>query len=1138
MRIHLLLMMFAVLMSNYVLSQQKRTVSGNVKDETGAGLAGVSVAAKGGTALTATDGDGHFSVSLSPSQNVLVFSSVGFETQEVNVASQSTINVVLKSAIKENEVVVVTALGVVKQKRQLGFSITNVQGAELSKTNEVNPINALQGRVAGVQIDMGGAGGLMANSKIVIRGNSTLGSNNQPIFVIDGVIMDNDVFNGTGRDFGNDLKNLNMDDFESVSVLKGSAAAALYGTRAINGVILITTKKGKARKGIGVSVNQSITVTDPYAGPDFQNEFGGGTVGAFFTDNRDPNYKANEAWTTKVFPTDPITGEQYIDRQINRELENWGPRMLGQQVRNYDGTMTTYSPKPNNFLDAFQTGMGYNTNVAVEGGSEKTTFRLSYNKNQADGVVSNNSLKKNAFDLRVTHKLTKFLDIDFTAAYTDFVGKNPPRLGGLDAFASYNFGKLFSWMLPRNYDTKYWMQRENYVSKLGGAPDPTNQNETNKAPESRFWFSLFENNYVQREQLLRSRLAVNLTLTSWAKLVLEGNINNIYTKNETKELGQGTNFSGGAYGLGFQNKQSNFLKWMLMFNKDISPDFTFNGYVGGEAQFYKTDYENSTTDGGLIYPGNFFLANSKNPQITRAGVLNRKKFNSLYASADFGYKNMLFLQATFRNDWSSALTYTSDTLKSNNSYNYPAVSLSWIFTETFKRSLPSWITYGKLRANVAALGGDTDPYTLNPGFVFTDYSYGNGQTVPQSTYSSSGKLQPNIKPQNKISREVGVEMRFLENRLGLDVSVYQDNTKNQILRIGAPFESGIDNILINAGNIQNRGIEISLDATPVRNKNFSWTSAINYAVNRNKIVELYQGITEFNLNANVAEISTWAVVGKSYGVLRSQIESNKFQAVDANGKPVADARNGLPILTWRSDSRTAFPKRSGRWQDIGDINAKFRAGWDNTFTYKNFSLNILVDAKIGGDYVAASYRWGTHTGVFPNTLTGRDAEHGGIQWTSQYSNDLGTYDDGVIPKGVFGEGTVVDKPGGGTADVSGMTYQEAYDQKLIEPSHLPQFSYRYGSSSTGVSDFWVLKNSWVSLRQVALSYSFPAKWYSKLKLNNLALSAVGRNLVYLYQSLPYNFNPESNNSNNTASSGEDGFLPKTRTLTFTLRATF
>ncbi|MFT3700797.1 MAG: hypothetical protein QM802_00380 [Agriterribacter sp.] len=808
--------------------------------------------------------------------------------------------------------------------------------------------------------------------------------------------------------------------------------------------------------------------------------------------------------------------------------------MLGQDVRNYDGTMTKYSPQPNNFLDAFQTGMGYNTNVALEGGSEKTTFRLSYNRNQADGVVSNNSLKKNAFDLRVTHKFTKFLDIDFTAAYTDFEGKNPPRLGGLDAFASYNFGKLFSWMLPRNYDTKYWMQRQNYVSKLGGAPDPTNPDETNKAPESRFWFSLFENNYIQREQLLRSRIALNLTLTSWAKLVLEGNINNIYTKSESKELGQGLNFSGGAYSLGFQNKQSNFLKWMLMFNKDITPDFTFNGYVGGEAQQYKTDYETSSTNGGLTYPGNFFLANSKNPITTSGGILNNKKFNSLYASADFGYKNMLFMQATFRNDWSSSLTYSNGT--GNNSYNYPAVSLSWIFTETFKKSLPSWISYGKLRGNIAALGGDADPFVLNPGFAFNGYSYANGQTGPQSTFSSSGVLQPNIKPQNKISKEIGLEMRFLENRLGFDVSLYQDNTKNQILPVNVPYEAGVSSILINAGNIQNKGIEISIDATPVRTKNFTWTSALNYAVNRNKIIELYPGISEYNLGANIAEVSTWAVEGKSYGTIRSSINSTPFQATDANGKPIADPRNGKPILTWRSDARAAFPARSNVLKDVGDINAKFRAGWDNTFNYKNFSLNILVDAKIGGDFVIASYRYGTHTGVFPNSIFGRDAQSGGISWTSAYDNKA--YDDGRIVDGVFATGQMITQANGTQVDVGGLTFQEAYDKGYVEPTHTPQFFYRYGSSSTGVSDYWVVKNSYISLRQVALSYAFPAKWYSKLKLNNLSLSAVGRNLVYLYQTLPYNFNPESNNSNNTAFSGEDGFLPKTRTLVFTLRATF
>ena len=1127
----LLLMLFVVLTGGYAYAQQGKTVSGTVSDESGATLQGVSVAVKGAGAIAATDAAGRFSVSLTNSQNVLVFSSIGYETTEVTIGTQTTLSVILKPSIVESEAVVVTALGVSKQKRQLGYSVTEVKGSELSKTNEINPINALQGRVAGVQIDMGGAGGLMSSSKIVIRGNSTLGTNNQPIFVIDGVIMDNDIFSGNGRDFGNDLKNLNMEDFESVSVLKGSAAAALYGTRAVNGVILITTKKGKHRQGIGVTVNQSVNITDPYAGPDFQNEFGGGTVGDFFTDNRDPNYKANERWTTKVFPTDPVTGLPYIDRGIGRELENWGPRMVGQDVINYDGTPTKYLPQPNNFLDAFQTGVGYNTNVAIDGGTEKSTFRLSYNRNEAEGVVSNNKFTKNAFDLRVTHKFTKFLEVDMSAAYTDFNGKNPPRLGGLDAFASYNFGKLYSWMMPRNYDTKYWSQREHYTSQFGGVPNPGNSAETNLAPETRFWFSLYENNYLQKEQLLRGRVAFTVTLTDWAKLILEGNINNIYTRSESKELGQGLNFTGGLYSLGFQTKESNMQKWMLMMNKDINPDLTLSGYIGGEAQRYKTTYENSSTSGGLSYPGNYYIANSVNQPTTNAGIRNRRSFNSLYASADVGYKDMLYLQATWRGDWSSTLTYSNGT--GNNFYTYPAASLSWIFSETFKNNFPSWISYGKLRGNLAALGGDTDPFRINPGFAFNGYSTANGQTVPLSTYSSGSVLQPNLKPQRKISKEVGLEMRFFENRLGLDVSLYQDNTKNQLLDIGTPTESGVITIFINAGNIRNRGIEISLDATPVRTKSFSWNTALNYAVNRNMIVELYPGRTEFNLGANIGEISTWAVVGKSYGTLRTQIHSTAFEGTDKN-----DPRNGLPIFTWRSDSRTAFPARSNKWQDVGDINAKFRAGWDNTFNYKNFSLNVLLDAKIGGDFVSLSYRYGTHTGVLPNSLPGRDAQNGGIQWTSQYANDGGTYDDGIIPEGVFAPGQIVDKPGGGTADVGGMTYQQAYDQGLVEPSHLPQFFYRYGSSSTGVADYWVFKNSWVSLRQVALSYRIPAKFYEKLKLNALSLSVVGRDLLYLHNSLPYNFNPASNNSNNTAYSGEEGFLPMMRSFVFTLRATF
>ncbi|MFT3932368.1 MAG: SusC/RagA family TonB-linked outer membrane protein [Chitinophagaceae bacterium] len=1122
------LLFFSFLLMGLLAHSQQKTISGTVKNAQGTPISGASVIRKGSVSGTTTNDNGEFSLQAAEG-NTVVVSAIGYTPYSITVKGNGSYNVQLQEGNNNLSEVVVTALGIRKQKRELGYSVTEVKGSELAKTNEVNPINALQGKVAGVQIDQG-AGGLFGNSKIVIRGNSTLGTNNQPIFVVDGVIMDNGTFGGTGRDFGNDLKNLNTEDFESVSILKGSSAAALYGSRAVNGVVLITTKKGTKKKGIGISVTQSVNITNPYAGPRFQNEFGGGSVGAFFTDNRDPNYLPTQSWETKVFPIDPITGKPYIDRQINRELENWGPRFAGQDVINYDGTPTKYVAVPNNFLDAFQKGVGSNTNIAVDGGNDKTTFRLSYNHNDAKGIVPNNTLKKDAFDLRLTHDLSKRIHIDAGVSYSDFYGLNPPRNGGLDAFASDNYGKLFTWAVPRNYDTKYWNRPQEYISKLGGTPDPTNPTgqETNFAPEIRFWFQKAENKYSQREQQLRGRLTVTADLTSWAKFIVEGNFMNINIKNETKELGQSADFVGGSYSLGFDTKYSKFFKAMLMMNKDINKDFSISGYIGAEAQ--RQTYTNSTTstNGGLLYPGNYFLANSVKPVILSGGdgngpgIYYNKSFNSLYASADLAYKNQVFLQATWRGDWSSALTYLDGS--GNNFFNYPAVSLSWVFTESMK-SHPSWLNYGKLRGNLAALGGDVAVYALNQGFALNGFSNANGGTVPVSTFSSPNTIQPNVKPQRKIAKEIGAELRFFKDgRLGLDVSVYQDNTKNQILKIGTPTVSGVSGLLINAGDLQNRGIEIAVDYTVIKSKNFRWNTALNYSTNQNKVVKLYPGVTEYNLGADIGEISTWAVEGKSYGVMRTTIHST------------TDAKTGLPILAWRSDARAAFPARSNVIQDVGNINSKFRAGWDNTFNYKNFSLNILVDAKIGGDFALLTYRYGTHSGVFPNSIAGRDGQSGGIAFTSKYDNI--NYTDGRIVQGVFAAGQKITQPDGSQVDVSGMTFEEAYKKGYVEPTHTPQFFYRYGSASTGVSDFWVLKNSWVSLRQVALTYNFAKSITDKLRLNGLSLSLIGRDLLYIYQTLPYNYNPASNNSNNTAFSGEEGFLPKTRNINFTLRANF
>lgn len=1111
-----------------------KKITGQVKTADGTAVPGVTVSVKGTAKGTITNADGRYEIEADQGA-ILVFTAIGLETLEVAVGAAATYDVVMQESKKDLKEVVVTALGVRKEKRALGYSVTEVKGADVAATNEVNPINALQGKAAGINIDQG-SGGLFGNSRILIRGNSTLNTNNQPIFVIDGVIMDNDAFNGQGRDFGNDLKNLNMEEFESVSILKGSAAAALYGARAINGVVLITTKKGRVKKGWGVTVSQSINIQDPYRGPDFQNEYGGGTVGAFFTDTRDPGYKANENWRTKVFPTNGA-GEPYIDPQKNRELENWGPRFENQRVRNYDGTWTEYKAAPNNYLDAFQTGVGYLTNVALDGATEKSSFRLSYSRNKAEGFNLRNKMDKNAFSLRATHNLTSFISLDAGADYTSLNGENPPALGLNN----------FIWIFPRNYDTKYWKQRAKYTSSLGGVPKVYDPAETNFVPGADYWFRIYENNYLQDEQMFRGRLTINATVNSWLKLQLEGNFSNLGIKNETKELGQGYNFtgadntSGGKYGLGHSNKQAYFFKWMGLVTKQLSKDLSLNGYIGGETQRFSQTFNYSETAGGLIFPGNYFLGNSQRPQVSQGGVKTRKTINSIYASADLSYKDQLYMQATWRGDWSSALTYATGT--GNNFYNYPAVSLSWIFTETFK--LPEFISFGKLRGNIAWLGGDLDPFLINPGYKLQGYSEANGGNTPLLTYFLDGSgqsfvIDKNIKPLNKRAMEGGIDLRFLQDRIGIDATIYRDNTFNQAIRIPAASESGVNSMMINAGNIQNSGVEIALNGTPVKSKNFEWNSTLTYTRNRNKIVELYgdreyYALDDEGLGGN--DQIPYAKVGGTYGVIRTRIHSKAYQAVDATGKPIDHPNNGKVVLDWRSDARAGFPKRSNEWKDVGDINPDFRGSWDNTFRYKNFSLNFLIDAKIGGDMVMHTLRYGMHTGIFKSSLQGRDAAHGGIVWNSKYDNQ--TYDDGIIPDGVFDNGQKITQADGSQVDVSGLTYREAYDKGYVEPTHLPQFNYRYGSFSTAVGDYWVVENSWISLRQLALNYTLPQNIAAKMHLTSLGFSLIGRDLFYIYNSLPNNINPASNNSNRTSVNKEEGFVPPmVRSFGFTIRAGF
>ncbi len=1104
------------------------TITGIIIDQSGEPLPGVNVILQGTTTGTVTDYEGKYTITVPNTNAVLQFSFIGYKTETMVVGDQRRIDLTLSDDATQLGEVVVTALGMSKEKKKLGYSVQEVKAKDVNLAASVSTVNALQGRVAGLQIDQGAAGP-MGGSRIQIRGSSTLNKNNQPIFVIDGVIMDNEVV--ASNDFNNDLKNLNPEDYESISVLKGSSAAALYGSRAINGVILITTKKGTKRDGLGVNVSQSVVFYDPYKGPKLQNEYGGGSVGNFFTDWRDTGgYSSYDPWVTKVFPINSA-GEPYIDWQRGREAENWGPKFNGQQVRNYDGTWTTWEAKPNNFLDAFQTGHSLRTNVAVDGGGEKTTFRVSYTHEDNRGVTMENSMIKNAFNVRVTYDVNKYLGFDVGMDNTYTKSVNPERI---------SFGQQYLWIYPRNYDTKYWHRRENYIGIYGGLPHPEkNTDENNNAPGLGDIFSLYENRTTQDENALRGRLAMNINVTDWMKIVLEGNVNNLNKKKETKELGTDDYFVGGRYYIYQSQKLATFFKGFLMLNKSID-NFNFSGYVGAETNYGIQTYTSAETQGGLSDPGQYYINNSKNQALARSATDYKKKINSVYASLDVDWRNQLFLQLTWRGDWSSALLYPDGS--GTPAYNYPSASLAWAFTETFQ--LPEFITFGKLRANIAALGRDTDPYKLNQGYSYTDkkaYNPMTGADISKATFSKTDDkymaLSLAIKPERKIAEEIGLEMSFFDNRLGFDLSLYLDNTYDQIMPLPVPIESGKQAIYSNAGSIQNRGIELILNYTPVKTNDFRWSGTINFSRNRNKITKLSEGREEFSLSESIHTMNSYAVVGKSYGIIRTDAHTKPYQAYDASWNPIDHPNNGMPLLSWRADARCAFPGRSGTWMDVGDTNPKFRTSIDNVITYKNWSFQFMIDAKIGGDNVFYSYSFGTHTGLLPNTLEGRDPEHGGITWTSAWTGQ--TYDDGMLPYGVFPDNFQdVKLPNGAVAPVGGMTYEQAYQAGLVEPTHTPQYFYRYGSWGTGPTDYWVFENTWVSLRQVSLSYNFPASICSALRIKGLNVAIYGRDLCYLYNSLPYDFNPVSLNSNSTAAIGEAGFLPMIRQFGGTLRLSF
>ncbi|WP_047445858.1 SusC/RagA family TonB-linked outer membrane protein [Alistipes sp. ZOR0009] len=1103
--------------SNGIYAQ--KAITGVVKDAANGGtLPGVNVTVKEKAGVgTVTDIDGKFSLKLPEGAKTLVFSFIGYTSQDVAIAGKTSIEVQLQADARKLDEVVVTALGIKRQTKALGYAVTELKGDDL-KTNNINPVSSLQGKVAGVDI-ASSDGGMFGSTKIQIRGASTLKGNNQPIYVVDGIILDNGVsksgdadWDSDSKDFGNELKNLNPDDFESVSVLKGAAATALYGSRGLFGAVVITTKSGKARKGLGISLTQTFGIDHVFAAPDMQNEYGSGNYfgnvgyglpnpagGYFKYDNANQFYlNAKGDASLRAVTTNRHFGPSY-DIYSNKLVED------------YDGVMRRYAAVKDNYTDAYQLGYNSNTNLAITGGNDRTTFYSSLSYKKATGTLPRNSFERFAFLTKASQKISDKVRLDASLSFANSLPKNPQP----------NLGDYFSQgVLGRSYDTKRYMN--NYKGVHGGVANSDYGDANGYNPGADLWFSIYENSAQQKETNVRPTLSLDVDLLSWVKFKTEGSFNYYYVRGESKILGQGYANEGGSYSLSESTKEQTNLNASFIFNKTLG-DWTFGGFLRGEYFNTFTQSMDASTNGGLIVPGQYFLKNSKNAISSTGKIEGTKRMMSVAFQASASWKNQIFMDVTGRNDWSSALVYANGS--GNYSYFYPSVNGSWLVSETFK--LPDWISFGKFRASWAQVGNDTDPYVINSGYEMNKWSIGDGFVyglkLPNMAYD------PSIKPERKNAWEVGADWRFLGSRINLDATYYKENTKNQIMQVDVPSVSGVDKMFINAGNIQNSGVEIALNTIPFKSKDWEWSLDFTYTRNESKIISLHESVADFitldgSTNYGNYRVGSVAKVGGSYGVLMSDILPKK----DAQGRNV---------FVWRDDFRVAYPARSGKVEEVGKITPDFLGSMSTGLRWKDLSVRVSLDARFGGYIASFGSRYATAYGISESSLKWRDPSHGGITFKSIW--DGKTYSDGMIPDGVFDAGQVIKMPDGTSKNIGGMTYKEAYEKGFVDPVHASAYHYWTNAWSSGtINDNWFKKLSYIALRDITLNYNMPASIFSKIGAKNLSLAFSARNLGYLYNTMPNNENPESVRGTRSSQFRVRSFSPYTANYMFTINVGF
>jgi len=1124
------------------------TIKGRVTDGHNAPLTAVTVKVKGTQTGTFTNDNGDFQISVPDKSAVLVFTYVGYTTKEVPVGDHTSITVSLEESANALQDIVVTALGIKREKKSLGYSAQTISGADMDKVNPPNIATGLMGKVAGLNISQpNGVEG--SSTRIVIRGNNNLAGNNQALIVIDNVIVDNEPVQRNGVvqstkdalslssggvdvsqppvDNGSFLNSLNPDDIESINVLKGPTAAALYGARGANGVILIVTKKGTRKKGFGVDYNYTYRVNDPYRFIKTQHEYGNGmtedlySANPFFYKDANGNNRQEQIGGDPYGPLGNIPGA-YVSPGVTSAAggpfynyigfpgdgASWGPKMEGQPLVWWDGTTRPYTGNSNIFQSFYKKGNTQTQNVSVSGGGDLGTLRVSYTRSTNDAITYNSNNATNTFNMGSSINISPKVKVDATASYINLKKFNPANLYGENG-SGHNIG--VGYMTVYNLPADYKPIERGLSTLPDGSQNPLLKQSPFEYGQQYYWWNTFNDNTTITQNQFVGSISLNAEITPWLTAI--ANVGLDYYTNEFITQNYPTDAAGliGSYSYDLARTSTNNLDGRLFFHKDkIVKDINASLSLGAR-HYYTNMYDIAQNNPGPFnYPFIFNLNNYNGNSPTALNATenrNVQEINSIYGLVNLSYKDYLYLDLSGTNDWSSTVRPT------NWSYFYPSASLSFVFSDAFDMSsVKDWFSYGKLRISEAESANAYLPYQNGLTYV------PNGTPGFTTGLNTPGTYPTDIQPQRSRSFEIGPDLGFFNDRLNVNFTYYNTYSDHQIITNPVANSSGVANILINSGALRNRGIELTVSGKVIKSNDFSWDVTVNAAHNQNKVVALAPGFDALQIGSwfGANGVAMKVKVGDNYG----DIYGNDYKYAP-NGQKIV---NSVYADGYNTGNGPVIGSQYATTSDIvkiGNATPKLTGGISQNFRYKSFSLYVLTDFKIGGQIWSGDYATLMGQGMAPETVYERDGH--GLPYT---------YPDGTKANvGVILPG-VVQVPG---------------TNNYVQNTHVVNAWWKYAGNYQSWTTVGsplprpnsIFNDSWGKLRELSITYTLPAAFVQKTKVfQSLAISLIGRDLFYLFTTLPDKINPESLVGSGNVQGIQFGGLPGVRSYGFSVKAGF